>query len=63
MTWVIVGGENYATLACNTSMKAFGPLFHGAERARSFVTWLDEDPRAYSNEELSGLKSEWQHNE
>ena len=66
MSWVVVGDSDYAVFACDTGMKAFGPL-HSAFSAgrnaekelREFGQQLPQDPRKYDEQELVDTYHDW----
>lgn len=52
-----------AVLVCNTTDRAFGPLFNDAAEAQAFLDWCDkngqDDPRKSSYDELDDLINEY----
>jgi len=66
MSWIIVGDDETAVLACNTSGKAFGPLHtsysptgNARDELREFGKQLDKDPRQYPNPKLREKYTAW----
>jgi len=51
-----------AAIYCSTSMWAFGPVFLGDDAdadARAFLSWLPQDARKYTDNELERKYGEW----
>lgn len=59
MSVEIVKNDWYQVLICNTTMVAFGDVFHASEDVEAFLNWLPQDARRYSQKELSEKISEW----
>jgi hypothetical protein len=63
----ILDGGDTATLYCSTSDTAFGPVIYRSparatdayEEAESFLAFLPDDARRYSDEELRALHGAW----
>jgi len=59
MSVSVITDEYGAVMYCNTSMWAFGPVFNSEEDVWQFKSWLNRDPRDYSESELESKYAEW----
>lgn len=61
---VSVTSKKAAALYCNTTDKAFGPIFGSAGDAWEFLEWLEKthhkDARDFSYDALVDLQCEWE---
>lgn len=56
----IINDGEYQIMYCSTTMQAFGPVHSVNEyELESFIEWLPEDPRTYSQADLDSLYNKW----
>jgi len=55
----VISNGTYQTLICNTSMTAFGPVFHAEDDVADFISWANTDIRSLTEDELIRMVDEW----
>lgn len=61
MSVSIIDDGTHAVMYCDTTMRAFGPVFYSGEGEEviEFLEWLEQDPRFLGAIELPGLVDRW----